>query len=731
MTTSRARNLSEEWEDASLHLVPARSRSRPFRVSFGVFLAVLMSGAAVLGSVIVAVLLYSAIATGNLAFAEDLQNVTGSGNVIAAVQRLALQPAVNIYSLGQHMALEARSSPEYVSQRSTTLQRALFAHSLAHSDGVSAGFADGTRMGYGNRLEFINTTMASDGTFTLETFPTSPTLGIPIGNASSARLNYDARLARWYMAAAAVPPSQAIIFTHIRFLTYCQCVGVSVARAIYRGSTLLGVLATGVRLDSVSAALNQTRLGKDGEVFIVDAAGSLVALSNPKRLNISFTTLIPALSIPDPLLHEAVTYAVSNSLPQGSFGGIPNIRFRIVTLAQRDYMLSTFKAAAGLNWTAILVIPRDNYFTVSDVAVRQSLIISLSMVAALIIIAIITSILLLTLPLRRLARNMRSVGQTLTAPAMSRRGSFIDEVNSMEKAYGNMAAGIHSFSKYVPGPVVRQLLQEARDPKVGVSSRTCTFFFSDIVGFTSVSEVLSEAQLSIVLTEYFGTMENILHELSGITTDFLGDGIFVFWNAPSIIDRHQHLACEAALRQLLALRDLCDKWEARGFPAMQIRVGINTGPCLVGNFGSSNHMKYTVMGDAVNVASRLEQLNKLFETRAIIGTSTYEAVKDEYLCRVLDVVVLKGKSAPTRVYELVCRQREATPEQLQLAAASAQMLDLFLLRDFAGAIAVAAELLQLHPGDKPCTLLLERCCAASAQGPLPLSWVSARELTEK
>jgi adenylate cyclase len=108
----------------------------------------------------------------------------------------------------------------------------------------------------------------------------------------------------------------------------------------------------------------------------------------------------------------------------------------------------------------------------------------------------------------------------------------------MAKAYGNMTSGIHSFSKYVPGPVVRQLLEEDAEPRTGVSNRVCTFFFSDIVGFTTISESINASQLNVLLSEYFGTMEGILNDLHGITTDFLGDGIFVFWNAPSYDANH-------------------------------------------------------------------------------------------------------------------------------------------------------------------------------------------------
>src|SRR5690606_30122755 len=119
------------------------------------------------------------------------------------------------------------------------------------------------------------------------------------------------------------------------------------------------------------------------------------------------------------------------------------------------------------------------------------------------------------------------------------------------------------------------------------------------------------------------------------------------------------LACEAALQQQKALSLLRKEWRLNGVPEIHIRIGINTGPCLVGNFGSHDHLKYTVMGDAVNVASRLEQLNKFYHTFIIIGPETHALVKTEYVTRSLDLVVVKGKTQPVCVYELLGRRNDA------------------------------------------------------------------------
>jgi adenylate cyclase len=210
----------------------------------------------------------------------------------------------------------------------------------------------------------------------------------------------------------------------------------------------------------------------------------------------------------------------------------------------------------------------------------------------------------------------------------------------------------------------------------------------------------------------------------------LGDGLFVFWNAPSYHPDHAILACEAALQQQEALVKMRSEWKTRGLPEMFVRIGINTGHCLVGNFGSRNHLKYTVMGDAVNIASRLEGLNKTFRTSIILGHETFRQCQEHVLARPLSLVVLKGKTAPTMVYELMCRKGEATDDQLLLAKSSSRMFTAFLARDFKQAVEVCEEILALFPGDASAILLRERCYNLMSVE-LPADWTGAWVAPEK
>jgi len=287
-----------------------------------------------------------------------------------------------------------------------------------------------------------------------------------------------------------------------------------------------------------------------------------------------------------------------------------------------------------------------------------------------------------------------------------------------------MLAGLHGFSKYVPGPVVMDLVHTAQEPQAGVTVRTCSFLFSDIVSFTALAETVPAQQLHGQLSEYFDAMEEILYDLKGITTDYLGDGLFVFWNAPNYEADHAFLACEAALRQQAKLASLRYEWITRGLPPLHIRIGVNTGQCLVGSFGSKRHLKYTAMGDAVNTASRLEQLNKFYGTSIIIGEATYALVSDRYLARPIDVVVVVGKTTPVRVYALLCDKRFAMEHVTNVVRLSDEVLNAFTRGDFETTQRVGREILEMVPGDIPTKLLLERCDNGNERG-------MARVATEK
>jgi adenylate cyclase len=214
------------------------------------------------------------------------------------------------------------------------------------------------------------------------------------------------------------------------------------------------------------------------------------------------------------------------------------------------------------------------------------------------------------------------------------------------------------FNVYVPPALVDQMIANPDSFKLGGERRELTMFFSDIKGFTNISEGYKDNPEKLVelLNEYLGTMTDIIFKYGGTLDKYIGDAVVAFWNAPIPVEDHAKQACWAALEMQETLAKLREKWKAEGKPPIYSRMGINTGTVIVGNMGSQSRFAYTAMGDAMNLAARLEAANKAFGTAIMISQFTYERVKDYCLCRELATITVQGKAEPIKVYELVGRK---------------------------------------------------------------------------
>ncbi|MCS7204921.1 MAG: CHASE2 domain-containing protein [Leptospiraceae bacterium] len=224
-----------------------------------------------------------------------------------------------------------------------------------------------------------------------------------------------------------------------------------------------------------------------------------------------------------------------------------------------------------------------------------------------------------------------------------------------------------TFSKFVSQDVVEELLNNPDAITLGGSKREITVFFSDVRGFTTVSERLTPEDLVNLINEYLSEMTELIIDYRGTIDKYMGDAIMAFWGAPTPNDDHAYYACVAALAQAKKLKELQQRWKERNIPVLDIGIGINTGPAVVGNMGSSRRMDYTVMGDTVNLGSRLEGTTKTYGVQICISEFTYERVKDRVYARELDLVRVKGKLEPVRIYELMGLVNEEDFEKLKIS----------------------------------------------------------------
>lgn len=274
-----------------------------------------------------------------------------------------------------------------------------------------------------------------------------------------------------------------------------------------------------------------------------------------------------------------------------------------------------------------------------------------------------------------------------------------------------------AFGNYVSKPVMKEIVRNPKSLKLGGEKREMTVLFSDIAGFTTLSENLPPEKLSKALNVYLSRMTEVVFKNNGVVDKFIGDAVMAFWGAPISDPDHAYNACKTALEMQEEIDKLRPELENLGFDNFSVRIGLNSGDMTVGNMGSDSRFDYTVLGDNVNLSSRLEGLNKEYGTKILIGEGTYELVKDRIEARLIDIVAVKGKKTGVKVYELQGVGESA--HQLSLRGprsgggrgnpAFQKALSTYQRGHFQAAEEMFKDFLKLYPGDGPSKTFVLRC----------------------
>jgi len=275
-----------------------------------------------------------------------------------------------------------------------------------------------------------------------------------------------------------------------------------------------------------------------------------------------------------------------------------------------------------------------------------------------------------------------------------------------------------AFSFYVNPSVVNEMLKNPEKLKLGGDKKELSVLFSDIRGFTTLAEEMEPETLVNLLNEYLTDMTNVVFEFDGLLDKYIGDAVMAVFGAPLEQTDHPMKACRTALKMLERLGKMQQKWEAEGTPRLDIGIGINTGPMVVGNMGSERRFDYTVMGDSVNLASRLEGINKEYGTRVVISEFTYDKVKDDFFCRELDAVRVKGKVRPVKIFELLALRSEKDP-RIDIIEPFAQALRHYREQEWDRAEEKFNEVLSKIPEDVAAQLYLQRIANLREEPPRP------------
>jgi adenylate cyclase len=289
--------------------------------------------------------------------------------------------------------------------------------------------------------------------------------------------------------------------------------------------------------------------------------------------------------------------------------------------------------------------------------------------------------------------------------------SYFSETHARQQLVG-------IFGTYVPPELAQVMVNSPESFSMEGEAREMTVFFSDIKNFSTISERLDPRQLGHMLNRYFTEMTDVLHRYGATIDKYIGDSIMAFWSAPVVQADHAHRSVLAALAMHEGVTRLRKQFREQGWPELDIGVGINTGLMNVGNMGSKYRVAYTVVGDAVNLAARLERLTRVYNARVLVTEATMASVQD-VIFKEVDHVRVRGKGAATRIFEAICRTENVSKSLLDNLAMHQRALSCYYRREWEHASALFTHLSDIDFNRNYCQLMLRRITYYSRQPPPP------------
>ena len=513
---------------------------------------------------------------------------------------------------------------------------------------------------------------------------------------------------QWYKKAAENPGKDAITDAYV--FANSQKPGINTAIAVTKAGKLFGVVTIAIELERISLYLRSLTVGKSGTAFIANSAGHLVA----HRETSSFAAPAAggsAEALPHKL--ENTTSLLLRVAERAMREG--GVAIAEVT-AQRELMLDQdgeryFVALAPSghhDWIIGTVIPESDFTGGAKENNRK-------LIAALLLTVALTSILAVRVarrlfvdPIDSIIEQTRHI-ERFELQQVQHTECRIIEINQLSAAVERMSLGLASYGKYLPTGLVNTLFASGMKAELSGEKRTMTIFFMDLAGFTTISEAMGPRMVPF-LGRYFSDMSDVVEENRGTIDKYIGDAVMAFWGAPSFMEEHGSLACRTALQCLRTLESLRAEWPEEWRDDLKVRIGINSGRVIVGNIGSASRLNYTVVGDPVNLASRLEGTCKTYGVDCIIGQNTYELAKYDIVARRLDTATVKGRQEPVAIYELLAMaDEEHPPGHFDWIQTYEEALNRYVEHDWHGALEDFRRVIGLRGGDKPSEVFVARC----------------------
>jgi adenylate cyclase len=335
---------------------------------------------------------------------------------------------------------------------------------------------------------------------------------------------------------------------------------------------------------------------------------------------------------------------------------------------------------------------------------------------------------LLSRPLLRIAAKTERI-RNLDFSDRHAVQSRIREIARLSDAVERMRDGLEVFGRYVSRRLVDRIMHSPEGVGLHGERREITVMFTDIEGFSRIAETLPPEVLTRRLSHYFEALGGAISTNDGTIDKYIGDSIMAYWNAPETDEDHVLHACRAALQVAAASRHLADKWRTRGRPAFRTRIGVHTGPAVVGNVGTKERINYTLVGTVANQASRLEGLNKAYGTTILVSGRTVDAVADRFVWRFVDRVVAAGTTEVHDIYEPLGEKGEEARNAAFLARWQ-EGHAAYARAEFPAALAGFRAAADLRPDDGPCRVFIRRCETFLQDGP-PGDWDAAWRFDRK
>ncbi len=420
----------------------------------------------------------------------------------------------------------------------------------------------------------------------------------------------------------------------------------TVSTPVYTDEKFKGMLGESFELSAISTFLKSIQISQNSETYILDGEGDIVVstgLDNGYTIDKKKLVKQNVLSADGKAVQQAFQLHASGKNRQFEFthAGTSEIYLAQFTEFPNNY---------NKKWEVLTLAPVSD-FLVGLNEINKRLIAYGGL--ACLVLAFLTYVLSrkISRPIEILTEDIRDLLDF--NPSRRVIHSNILEINILSNAVNKLRNTLKAFTTYVPQDLVNDLLRSGNDIELGGESRYLTILFTDLQGFSSISEVTPSRELMKLISAYLALVTQTVKEETGTVDKFIGDSVMAFWGAPLLDQNHAFHACVAAVKSQRRMVGLNEQLVKEGLSPLTVRIGIHSDAVLVGNIGSPTRMSYTVMGDGVNIAARLEGINKEFSTSICISHATYKEAGERLWTRPVDVITVKGRKGEIPIYELL------------------------------------------------------------------------------